>query len=118
MGKGRGGAMRGFKGPDGTSWGVEVKMPTASNSMVVFHHPGSRSSRLDRYAWHHWHGPEARSVTSRVLPETVMKTLGDDALELLFRRSMPISAGKSPLSGQRAMSTATGRPDGDMEPRD
>jgi len=110
--------MRGFRSPDGTSWGVEVKMPTASNAMVVFHHPGSRSSRLDRYSWHHWHGPEARSVTSRVLPESVMKTLGDETLELLFRRSMPISAGKSPLSGQRAMVTAKGKGEGDMEPRD
>ena len=91
--------MRSFKSPDGTKWGVEVKMPTASNAMVVFRHPDGQSSGLNRYSWHQWHGPEARSVTSRVLPDTVMKVLSEDVLALLFRRSMPISPGASPLSG-------------------
>ena len=91
--------MRGFRGPDGTSWGVEARMPTASNAMIVFRHPDGSTSRLDRYAWHQWHGPEARSVTSRIAPEAVMKSLGEDTLELLFRRSMPISAGATPLAG-------------------
>ena len=88
-----------FNGPDGTRWGVEVRMPTASNAMIVFTHPGGESSGFHRYAWHQWHGPEARSVTSRVSPEAVMRTLGDDVLGLLFRRSMPISAGATPLAG-------------------
>ena len=91
--------MRTFKGPDGTTWGVDVKMPTASNAMVVFRHPGGESSGLDRYSWHQWHGPEARSVTSRVNTDTVMNTLTDDVLALLFRRSMPISARGNPLQG-------------------
>ena len=86
-----------FKGADGTAWGVDVRMPTASNAMVVFRHPGGDSSGLNRYAWHQWHGPEARSVTSRVSSDAVMKTLSDDVLSLLFRRSMPISAGTDPL---------------------
>lgn len=87
-----------FKGEDGTQWGVEVKMPTASNAMVVFQHPGGGSSGLNRYSWHQWKGPEARSVTSRVGVDAVMKTLTDEALALLFRRSMPISPGASPLA--------------------
>jgi len=91
--------MRTFKGPDGTSWGVDVRMPTASNAMVVFRHPGGNSSGKDRYAWHQWRGPEARSVTSRVSPDVVMDTLTDGVLALLFRRSMPISAGSTPLAG-------------------
>ena len=90
---------RQFKGPDGTPWGVEVRMPTASNAMVVFHHPDGNTSGLNRYAWHQWHGPEARSVTSRVAVDSVMQTLSDDVLALLFRRSMPISAGDTPLAG-------------------
>ena len=89
--------MRVFKGADGTRWGVDVRMPTASNAMVVFRHPGGDSSGLNRYAWHQWHGPEARSVTSRVTSDAVMKTHSDDVLSLLFRRSMPISAGSDPL---------------------
>ena len=91
--------MRLFKGADGTKWGVEVRMPTASNAMVVFHHPNGKTAGLNRYAWHQWHGPEARSVTSRVTPDAVMKTLTEDVIALLFRRSMPISAGASPLAG-------------------
>jgi hypothetical protein len=89
--------MRVFKGAVGTRLGVDVRMPTASNAMVVFRHPGGDSSGLNRYAWHQWHGPEARSVTSRVTTDAVMKTLSDDVLSLLFRRSMPISAGSDPL---------------------
>ena len=92
--------MRLFNGPDGTHWGVEVKMPTASNAMIVFHHPGGKTSGNDRYSWHQWHGPEARSVTSRITGDSVMKVLSDDVLALLFRRSMPISAGSDPTRGQ------------------
>lgn len=91
--------MRSFKGPDGTTWAVNVKMPTASNAMVVFRHPDGETSGLDRYAWHQWHGPEARSVTSRVSPDSVMNALSEDVLALLFRRSMPISARGNPLQG-------------------
>ena len=91
--------MRLFESADGTKWGVEVRMPTASNAMVVFRHPGEETAGNHRYAWHQWHGPEARSVTSRVTPDAVMKTLSDDVIALLFRRSMPISAGNSPLAG-------------------
>jgi len=94
--------IRPFAGPDGLNWGVEVKMPSASNAMIVFHHPGGTTHRLDRYAWHQWHGPEARSVTSRIVPASVMKSLDNSVLSLLFRRSMPMHAGTSPLNGHRA----------------
>ena len=91
--------IREFKGPDGTNWGVEVKLPGSSNAMIVFHHPGGKTARLDRYAWHQWRGPEARSVTGSLKKDAVMKVLTPPALQLLFRRSMPISPGSTPLSG-------------------
>lgn len=90
--------IREFTGPDGTKWGAEVKVPGSSNAMVVFHHPGGRTARLDRYAWHQWRGPEARSVTGSLNVEAVMKVLTPAVLSLLFRRSMPISAGRTPLT--------------------
>ncbi len=90
--------IREFTGPDGTKWGAEVKVPGSSNAMVVFHHPGGKTARLDRYAWHQWHGPEARSVTGSLNVEAVMKVLTPAVLSLLFRRSMPISAGRTPLT--------------------
>jgi len=68
-----------------------VQVPGASNAMIVFHHPGGKTARLDRYAWDIWSGPESRSVTSRVAPEKVMDSLTDEKLALLFRRSMPVS---------------------------
>jgi hypothetical protein len=91
-----------YKSADGIDWMIDLRMPTASNAMVVFRHPGGDSSGLDRYAWHQWHGPEARSVTSRVTAESVLKVLSADVLELLFRRSMPVSPGAHPLAGVRA----------------
>ena len=81
-----------FRGPDGTNWGVEVQVPGASNAMIVFHHPGGTTARLDRYAWDIWNGPESRSVTSRVPIDKIMQTLTDEKLALLFRRSMPVSS--------------------------
>jgi hypothetical protein len=83
--------IRPFRGPDGTNWGVEVQVPGASNAMIVFHHPGGRTARFDRYAWEIWSGPESRSVTSRVSPDKIMQGLTEDKLAQLFRRSMPIS---------------------------
>jgi hypothetical protein len=83
--------IRPFRGPDGTNWGVEVQVPGASNAMIVFHHPGGKTARLDRYAWDIWTGPESRSVTSRVSPEKVMQSLTDEKLTLLLRRSMLVS---------------------------
>jgi hypothetical protein len=83
--------MKAFSGPDGTNWGVEVQVPGASNAMIVFHHPGGKTARLDRYAWDIWNGPESRSVTSRVAVDKVMSALTDEKLRLLFRRSMPVS---------------------------
>lgn len=83
--------IREFIGPDGTKWGVQVKVPGSSNAMVVFHHPGGKTARHDRYAWHQWHGPEARSVTGSLSKESVMNALTPPILKLLFRRSMSIS---------------------------
>jgi hypothetical protein len=83
--------MKPFQGPDGTSWGVEVKLPGASNAMIVFHHPAGKTAQNDRYAWVNWSGPESRSVTSRVSAERVLEKLNDENLGDLFRRSFPIS---------------------------
>ena len=83
--------IRAFRAPDGTNWGVEVQVPGASNAMIVFHHPGGKTARFDRYAWEIWNGPESRSVTSRVAADKIMQSLTDDKLTLLFRRSMPVS---------------------------
>lgn len=85
--------VRPFRAPDGRTWGVEVRAPGSSNAMVVFHHPDTASSRRNRYAWWLSHGPEARDVTSRLTPKTVLDALNDRELQRLFRRSMPIESG-------------------------
>jgi hypothetical protein len=95
---------RTFSGPDGTVWLVSIRNPGSSNAMVVFRHPAGETSRLDRYNWYITRGPEARSVTSRLDPETVLEALDDRQLARLFRRSMPVSAApqsyRSPALGQ------------------
>ena len=64
--------MRTYRSSDGISWGVEVALPGSSNAMVIFRHPDGRSSRQNRYNWFISSAPEARSVTSRLVPEKVL----------------------------------------------
>ena len=88
--------MRVFQSTDGIRWGVEVQSPGASNAMVVFHHPGGRTARLNRYAWTQISRPT--EVTDRVVPEQVLASLTDRDLTRLFSRSMRISAASHPLN--------------------
>ena len=81
-----------FRSPDGIPWRIEVRAPSASNAMIVFHHPDGATSRFNRYAWLQSNGPGARDVTSRLDRKSVLESLTDDTLATLFRRSMPISA--------------------------
>lgn len=83
--------MRSYRGPDGTDWEVEVTLPGSSNAMILFRHPDGRSSSMDRYNWILSHGPESRSVTARLTPSKVLAALDPNALDRLFRRSMPVS---------------------------
>jgi hypothetical protein len=83
--------MKTYTAPDGTTWGVTVQAPGASNAMVLFRHPDGGSSRLDRYNWVLNQGPEARSVTARVVPDKVLDQLQPDEIARLFSRSIPVS---------------------------
>ena len=76
---------------DGTTWGVDIQSPGASNAMIIFRHPDGRSSRLDRYNWVITQGPESRSVTARLQPKLVLEQLDDASIKRLFARSMPVS---------------------------
>ena len=87
-----------FESSEGVRWGVAVQAPSASNVMLVFHHPNGRTARLDRYAWYNVDQPEARDVTARLDSKAVLDSLGDEQIARLFRRSMLLSAGDSPLS--------------------
>ena len=83
--------IRSFTGPDGTNWKVDIQSPGSSNAMVLFRHPDSRSTRLDRYAWYITRGAEAHDVTARLDKRSVLESLGDADVQRLFRRSMPVS---------------------------
>jgi len=87
-----GAVKRAFSAPDGTTWGVEVRTPSASNAMIVFVHPDPRSSARNRYAWWISDGPESRDVRARMTPAHVKASLTDADVAALFRRSMPISS--------------------------
>ncbi|HEV7702961.1 MAG TPA: hypothetical protein VGO46_01665 [Gemmatimonadaceae bacterium] len=84
---------RSYTSPDGTDWVVQVMLPGATNAMIVFEHPDGGSSRRDRYNWVNIAGPGAKNVTSRAESAAVLRELTDTQIALLFRRSMPISAG-------------------------
>ena len=89
-----------YRSPDGIEYAVEVAVPAASNAMVYFRHPDGAHVRLDRYNWYISHGPEARSVTSRLSPDKVLESLDDADLARLFRRSMSNSRPDSLLPAQ------------------
>jgi hypothetical protein len=91
--------MRAFTGPDGTTWGVEVQNPGASNAVVVFRHPDGDTTRLHRYAWYITRGAESQNVTGRLDRRDVLDSLDDSDLQRLFRRSMPVSTNRrTPLA--------------------
>lgn len=83
--------MKSITASDGTTWGVDIQSPGASNAMIMFRHPDGRTSRLDRYNWVITQGPESRSVTARLEPDRVLEQLDDAAIKRLFARSMPVS---------------------------
>jgi hypothetical protein len=82
--------MRVFESPDGTLWGVDVKVPSHSSAMVVFKHPDGDTARGDRYAWHNAHGPQSNDPRARLKPREVLQALSNQQLAMLFRRSMPV----------------------------
>jgi hypothetical protein len=75
-----------FTAPDGAEWQVAVRVPGASNAMVVFQGAPGR----DRYSWHLNSGPEARDVKGRLDAKTVLDSLGEAELGRLFRRSVAV----------------------------
>ena len=92
--------MRTYRSPDGVVWNVTVDLPGSSNAMVIFRHPNGESARLDRYNWYISSAPEARSVTGRLSPKSVLESLSEADLARLFRRSMCISRPDSLLPSQ------------------
>lgn len=82
--------MRAYQAPDGIQWGVDVKVPSYSDAMVVFRHPDGETARRDRYAWYNAHMAEATDPRSRLKPAAVLEALTDRDIATLFRRSMPI----------------------------
>lgn len=89
--------MREFRSPDGTVWIVQVRVPGASNAMVVFRHQDGRTTRQDRYAWYLSSAASASDVTSRLDRKALERSITNDELARLFRRSMLVSAADNPL---------------------
>jgi hypothetical protein len=81
-----------FQAPDGTRWGVEVRLPSHSSAFVVFHHPTGETARLDRYAWMNVRTPEARDPGTSLGAKELTAMLDERTLARLFRRSMPVSS--------------------------
>ena len=77
---------------------VDIQSPGTSTAIILFRHPDGATSRLDRYNWVISQGAEARSVTSRLAPDTVLEQLDEAAIRRLFQRSMAVSRA-DPLAG-------------------
>ena len=98
-----------YRSPDGVDYTVQVTNPASSNAVVLFRHPDAQHSRLDRYNWYISHGPESRSVTSRLDPQLVEQSLDQESLTRLFRRSMPVYRPDPVPNAWRSNSSHTGR---------
>ena len=83
--------MATYRSTDGTVWRVKISNVGASNAIVLFQHPDGETTRKDRYNWYISRSAEAKSVTSRLDPKKVTAALTGEDVELLFRRSMPVS---------------------------
>jgi len=90
FGRGKKKSRGAFRDGDGVAWGVEVRWPSATNVMVVFHHPSLLAR--NRYAWWVSDGPQALDVTARLKADEVLAALTEADLRALFRKSMPISS--------------------------
>ncbi len=90
--------MKTLTAPDGITWKVDIQSPGTSTAIILFRHPDGATSRLDRYNWVISQGAGARSVTSRLAPDTVLEQLDEAAIRRLFQRSMAVSRA-DPLAG-------------------
>lgn len=86
--------MTPYRSPDGTLWGAEVKMPTHSGAMVIFHHPTGETARLNRYAWLNIRGETVHDPRTRLTSKGLAEQLSERELARLFRRSMPIETAR------------------------
>jgi hypothetical protein len=84
--------MTPFRSPDGTMWGVEVRMPSHSGALVIFHHPGGETARFNRYAWLNARSADVQDPRARLAVSRLAGTLDERTLARLFRRSMPVSS--------------------------
>jgi hypothetical protein len=84
--------MTPYRSPEGTLWGVEVRMPTHSGALVIFHHPNGETARLNRYAWINAQG--ATDPGTRLASKGLTEALSERELARLFRRSMPIETAR------------------------
>lgn len=83
--------MKPFRGPDGTWWGAEVRMPSHSGAMVIFHHPTGETARLNRYAWMNVRSAVAQDPREHLDAKSLAATLNEGELARLFRRSVPVN---------------------------
>jgi hypothetical protein len=86
--------MTPYRAIDGTLWGVEVRMPTHSGALVIFHHPTGETARLNRYAWINARGETVHDPRTRLASAGLSQQLSERELARLFRRSMPIETAR------------------------
>lgn len=82
--------MTPYRASGGTNWGVEVRMPTHSGALVLFHHPTGETARLNRYAWINAPSETAHDPRTRLASKSLSENLSERDLARLFRRSMPV----------------------------
>ncbi|MGQ0648044.1 MAG: hypothetical protein ACT4P7_10765 [Gemmatimonadaceae bacterium] len=83
--------MTPFRAPDGTLWGVQVRMPSHSGALVIFHHPTGETARLNRYAFLNVRSADAQDPRASLTIDALTRALDERAIGRLFRQSAPVS---------------------------
>lgn len=89
-----------FRSPDAAEWRVEVRSPSFSNAIVVFHKLSGPGSVATRYSWYQHAGAESRDVAARLDTRRLAESLTEEQLARLFRNSMPITTNREAMPGR------------------
>lgn len=82
--------MRSFHAADGSTWHVDVKLPSHSSALMTFQHAQGQAAAGDRYAWINAPAAVTSDPRARLDARTLLESISDGELARLYRRSMPV----------------------------
>lgn len=82
--------MRSFHAADGSTWNVDVKLPSHSSALMTFQHAHGQGVAGDRYAWINAPVAVTSDPRERLQAKSLLESMSDADIAKLFRRSMRV----------------------------